>query len=176
MDINSGFIKDGDGLVNLYSNSTTPFSKDDYTLYKNVIESIREAVKKEFQLSQVFLTAPTFLTRLVGNSTWKPQDMHDEYWHPHVDKDNTRHYDYSGLVYLSNYAEDFQGGLFTFIDGNERFNTIEPRKGRLLMFTAGGENLHQAQIVESGVRYLMSMWFTCDSRFEFATFLDRHVA
>ena len=22
--------------------------------------------------------------------------MHDVYWHPHVDKENTKHYDYSG--------------------------------------------------------------------------------
>ena len=24
----------------------------------------------------------------------------DEYWHAHVDKNNTPHYDYSGLLYL----------------------------------------------------------------------------
>ena len=26
--------------------------------------------------------------------------MHDEYWHAHVDKNNTGHYDYSGLLYV----------------------------------------------------------------------------
>lgn len=68
--------------------------------------------------------------------------------HPHVDKDNTPHYDYSGLVYLSNYDQDFTGGLFTFIEAKTaEFNVIEPSEGRLLIFNAGRENLHQVSRV-----------------------------
>lgn len=37
---------------------------------------------------------------------------HDEYWHPHVDRNNTPHYHYSGLLYMSTYKEDFDGGDF----------------------------------------------------------------
>ena len=33
----------------------------------------------------------------------------------------------------------------------------------------------QVQKVESGARLTMSMWFTCDSRREFSTFLDGKV-
>jgi hypothetical protein len=39
---------------------------------------------------------------------------HDEYWHPHVDRNNTPHYHYSGLLYMSTYKEDFEGGI-TFV-------------------------------------------------------------
>ena len=39
--------------------------------------------------------------------------------HPHVDKNNTEHYDYSGLLYLSTHDDDFGGGLFQFLDSEE---------------------------------------------------------
>ena len=45
-----------------------------------------------------------------------------------MDKENTLHYDYSGLVYLSDYDIEFTGGLFSFIDDGQ-FNTIEPAQG-----------------------------------------------
>jgi hypothetical protein len=44
--------------------------------------------------------------------------------------------------------------------------------GRFLMFTSGMENLHEVEQVQSGERFVMSMWFTCDKRREFETFLD----
>ena len=60
----------------------------------------------------------------------------DEYWHAHVDKHNTAHYDYSGLLYLSTYGEDFQGGRLKFIDDGKN-HTVQPRAGRFVMFTSG---------------------------------------
>jgi hypothetical protein len=144
------------------------------------MERIRARVAQEFGLSRLYFTAPTFITRLVGNPAWKPQEMHDEYWHPHVDKENTAHYDYSGLVYLSNSGDDFTGGDLAFIDrdpssGKTVANTVQPRAGRLATFTSGSENVHHARKVETGVRYVMSMWFTCDKTKEFATFMDGKV-
>ena len=38
------------------------------------------------------------------------EGVHDEYWHPHVDGENTQHYHYSGLLYMSSYNVDFTGG------------------------------------------------------------------
>lgn len=29
---------------------------------------------------QVFFTAPTFITRIVGSDSWRPKSVHDEYW------------------------------------------------------------------------------------------------
>lgn len=139
-----------------------------------VIERIRLELIQRFGIGQLYFTAPTFITRIVGNATWSPKDMHDEYWHAHVDKSNTAHYDYSGLVYLSDYNTDFKGGLFGFIDGKRKIK-VEPKKGRLLMFTAGSENLHRAYKVRSGKRYVMSMWFTCNKQRHFPNFLDGKV-
>lgn len=49
---------------------------------------------------------------------------------------------------------------------------IEPRAGRVVIFTAGHENTHYVQQVTSGQRYVLSFWFTCDAHKEFEIFLD----
>ena len=63
-----------------------------------------------------------------------------------MDKNNTAHYDYSGLLYLSEYGKDFEGGLFEFFHDNGRSDTlIEPAPGRLFIFTSGRENPHRVR-------------------------------
>jgi hypothetical protein len=87
--------------------------------------------------------------------------MHDVYWMPHVDKNNTGHYDYSGLLYLSTHGEDFDGGLFDFVelsDESTTESTIPPKAGTLLSFTAGRENPHRVNLVEGGERFVLSFW------------------
>ncbi|KAL4175440.1 hypothetical protein KRP22_000406 [Phytophthora ramorum] len=181
MDINTGFVRDSEGLVNIYQperkipNENKPgvkrFTKKQFNLYRGVVEKIRMALMKEFELEELYFSAPTFITRLMGNESWTPAEIHDEYWHPHVDKENTKHYDYSGLLYLADFGEDFTGGLFSFIDEHTE-TVVEPARGRLMMFTAGSENLHVVRKVETGTRYVLSLWFSCDERKHFHNFLD----
>lgn len=186
-DINSGFLRDAEGLVNVYTgrggSSKMTFSPAQYELYRRVVERIRQHVVDEFNLGSLYFTAPTFITRAVGNASWRPATDHDVYYMPHVDKENTYHYDYSALLYLSDFddddhgqeadggSRDFTGGVFQFIDSDAN-RTVQPRRGRLIVFSAGAENLHQVQKVESGTRIVMSLWFTCDPRKHFANFLD----
>ena len=60
--------------------------------------------------------------------------------------------DYSLLLYLN---DDFEGGAVHF----EHFNyTYQPNKGDLLVFPSGHLYLHEAQLVESGVRYVIVSW------------------
>lgn len=93
--------------------------------------------------------------------------------HPHVDKNNTGHYDFSGLIYLSEFGKDFEGGLFEFFSSDGTVETVvEPAASRLLIFTSGRENPHRVQKVTAGVRYVLSFWFTCHEQFAFANFLD----
>lgn len=133
-----------------------------------------------------------------------------------VDKNNTEHYDYSGLLYLSTgggEGEDFSGGVFDFNDspsaqalapthasydgaaeaayyagdaadtaslatshpGSQHASDVTyvvPRRGRLITFTSGAENLHRVARVTQGERLVLSLWFTCDPAFEFKAFLD----
>jgi len=79
----------------------------------------------------------------------------------HVDKANIASYDYSALIYLSDYGSDFDGGKFAFCDNGRVDHIVEPRKGRLVAFTSGPENLHQVRNVTRGTRYVLAMWFTC---------------
>ena len=130
-----------------------------------------------------------------------------------MDKNNTEHYDYSGLLYLSTEGveEDFTGGVFDFNDSppaqalapthanyrrqaEEKFTSADatssaslsqshpndpaassmtyvlPKRGRLVTFTAGSENLHRVARVLSGERMVLSLWFTCDPAFQFKGF------
>lgn len=105
----------------------------------------------------------------------------DEYWHVHVDRNNTPHYDYSGLLYLNDYGHHFTGGEFYFYDEeppegkevpSDTLHLVEPRRGRMLAFSSGTENTHRVAKVLTGVRYLVAMWFTCDPKREFTAFLD----
>lgn len=68
------------------------------------------------------------------------------------------------MLYLNDYNSDFKGGRFVFVD--EKSNrTIEPRRGRVSMFTSGKENLHYVEKVKSGIRYAMTISFTCDKHY-----------
>ena len=109
VDINSGFVMaPGARLVNLYqTKSKKPFGGEDYELYRSVIRRLKAEVEAAFpRASALYFTAPTFLTRLSGeNATWEASEPHDEYYQWHVDRENTPHYEFSGLLYLSDYEE-----------------------------------------------------------------------
>jgi hypothetical protein len=135
-----------------------------------MFERIRARVMAVNNLTELWFTAPTFVARTIGRLGWQPKDPHDEYWHAHVDKENTFHYDYSGLVYLSTYGDDFEGGEFMFLDKEPQ--TVLPRKGRFITFASGRENPHRFKQVSAGTRYVFSMWFSCDPTKAFKTFLD----
>ena len=82
------------------------------------MERARAEVARAFGVpdAALFLTAPTFVTRIRGAADYVPAEIHDEYWWPHADKLNTAHYDWSGLLYLSEAGLDFDGGDFAFLD------------------------------------------------------------
>ena len=182
MDLNSGFLRDDRGLVNIYEEHrgfpSLNFTKEEFGMYGAIFDRVKRKIMEVHGLDALWFTAPTFVTRLVGNATWRPKSAHDMYWMPHVDKENTEYYDYSGLIYLSTHGKDFEGGEFKFYDGDDetdpgvRAITVLPRAGRLITFTSGQENYHQVQPVRTGVRYTFSMWFTCSSSRHFNTFLD----
>ena len=160
---------------------------------KAIIARLRLEVIRIFNLQKLYFTAPTFITREVGSEVWEPKTMHDEYWHPHVDANNTAHYDYSALVYLSTSSEDFGVEILTFmmrrrvrliahlssmtrtwpiVVTGEPSHTVAPRVGRMITFGSGRENPHRVERVTKGTRYVLSFWFTCDESFKFSNFLD----
>lgn len=165
LDLHSGALSMGKQFVNIYrffgEQIGEVFTQEDFQLYRDVRRRIQETIAQTFGLDSelLFLTKPTFFSRI--NCT-EAKTQHDEYWHPHVDKVTYGSFDYTSLLYLSDYGSDFTGGRFIFMDtdGNK---TVEPRAGRLSFFSSGSENLHRVEKVSSGTRFAITVSFTCDS-------------
>ncbi|CAB1449025.1 unnamed protein product [Pleuronectes platessa] len=164
LDLHSGALSMGRQFVNIYryfgDDIGDVFTKEDFELYRDVRGRIQAVVAETFDLdpSLMYLTKPTFFSRI--NST-EAQTQHDEYWHPHIDKVTYGSFDYTSLLYLSDYGSDFTGGRFIFMDQNGN-RTVEPRAGRVSFFSSGSENLHRVEKVAWGTRYAITVSFTCD--------------
>lgn len=100
---------------------------------------------------------------------------------------NTDHYHFSGLLYMSSHEQDFEGGRLLFYPPGTDMNTaqdkdathiVEPVTGRVAIFSSGAENPHRVERVTRGQRFVLAFWFTCDPAKEFQIFLDgkAHVA
>lgn len=163
LDLHSGALSKGDKFVNIYAyldedNLEKTFNPQDLKFYSTVRQKVHNAIKEQFGIDgkKLYLTHPTFFSRITNTSA---KTQHDEYWHQHIDKIQYVSFDYTSLLYLSDYGTDFTGGRFVF-DNPKSF--IEPKKGRLSFFTSGSENPHRVEEVFSGTRYAITVSFTCD--------------
>ena len=174
IDINTGYIRDSNGLINAFANDNNIFDVADFDHYGRIIKKLKTKVEEVFSIQDVYFTAPTFITHIKGTADWEPQSIHDEYWHLHVDNNNTEHYHYSGLLYLSTINKDFTGGRLKFFNSDEVTleQVIEPKAARLLIFSSGRENPHSFERVTSGNRMVLAFWFTCNKKKQFEIFLD----
>jgi hypothetical protein len=91
LDLNTGYLRDSAGLVNLFeatrpskSDASAPnleseslFQDVDFMLYERIIHKLKGHVQESFggAPGPVYFTAPTFITRLDGNASWKPRGM-----------------------------------------------------------------------------------------------------
>ncbi|XP_051926715.1 urotensin-2 receptor 2 [Hippocampus zosterae] len=164
LDLHSGALSMGPQFVNIYryfgEQIQDVFTQEDFLLYRDVRKRIQTVIAETFGLDQtlMYLTKPTFFSRI--NSTIA-KTQHDEYWHPHIDKVTYGSFDYTSLLYLSDYGSDFNGGRFVFMDQNGN-KTVEPKAGRVSYFSSGSENLHRVEKVTWGTRYAITVSFTCD--------------
>ena len=162
LDLHSGALSHGDNFINLYKTHPNVFSQRDFETYRNIKNRVKAAVAEHFNLDndQLYLSHPTFFSELTSIPA---VTLHDEYWHPHIDKETYPSFHFTSLLYLSDYKRDFTGGRFIFIDESAKANrTIEPREARVSAFTSGVENRHYVEPVTGGTRYALTMGFTCD--------------
>nr|XP_020477654.1 2-oxoglutarate and iron-dependent oxygenase domain-containing protein 3 isoform X2 [Monopterus albus] len=137
----------GASILDLHSGALS-MGKQFVNIYRYFGDQIRDAFTQEdFQLYRINSTAA--------------KTQHDEYWHPHIDKETYGSFDYTSLLYLSDYGYDFTGGRFVFMDQNGN-RTVEPRTGRVSFFSSGSENLHRVEKVTWGTRYAITVSFSCD--------------
>jgi len=162
LDLHSGALSYGDQFINLHAANKKVFNTSDFEVYSKIRNTIQDAIAEEFGIEKkvLFLTKPTFFSRLTNKSA---STKHDEYWHQHIDRVTYGTFFYTSLLYLSNYSVDFTGGRFIFVDNNVN-KTVEPRMGRLSFFTSGSENVHFVERVESGMRFAITVSFTCNKK------------
>ncbi|XP_066942858.1 2-oxoglutarate and iron-dependent oxygenase domain-containing protein 3-like isoform X1 [Macrobrachium rosenbergii] len=164
LDLHSGALSHGSDFINIYKleEAKNIFTTEDFKIYSHVKNKIHGAIADHFGINKdkLYLTHPTFFSRIISAP---PQTVHDEYWHPHVDKETYTSFHYTSLLYLTDYGHSFDGGRFIFIDKDSN-KTVEPRSGRLSAFTSGSENLHYVERVTKGVRYAITVSFTCDPK------------
>lgn len=165
LDLHTGALSKGSSFINIYKlleekGVSNVFTESDFKIYKSVADKIRYAIASQFRVphNKLYLTSPTFFSKMTNKPA---KTIHDEYWHLHVDKETYKSFDYTSLLYLTNYKEDFEGGRFVFVDSNGN-KTIEPRFGRVSFFTSGSENSHYVEKVTDGTRYALTVSFTCD--------------
>jgi hypothetical protein len=72
LDINTGFIRDTNGIENLFMRSESVYSDDDFAHYGEIIRRLKLAVTQTFNITELYFTAPTFITRLDGRPGWEP--------------------------------------------------------------------------------------------------------
>ena len=77
-DVNSGYRLDSDGLVNIYTrtpaDARVKYSSREYNVYSEVFSQIRETIVHGFELEELWFTAPTFITRTTGNTSWSAKN------------------------------------------------------------------------------------------------------
>ena len=89
VDINTGYIRDTNGLSNLFTGKDKIYSDEDFDNYGRIIKKLKSLIEDFFKIRDVYFTAPTFITQIKGSEDWSPTEIHDEYWHLHVDNNNT---------------------------------------------------------------------------------------
>lgn len=175
-DLHSGALTKGTSFIDAYKAMQQDprgqyFTRADFELLVETKERIEALLSDHFNVTGLRLTKPTFFARLDGDHEAKV--MNDEYWHPHVDTIAYGSFAFTGLLYLSEQGDDFQGGDFVFLDGAANY-TVTPVIGRLLLFTSGAENAHQVRRVTRGARTALTIAFTCDAAAAADAFIAPH--
>ena len=85
LDLHSGALSHGDNFINLYKSHPNVFTAKDYETYSAIKNKVKAAVAEHFNLDndQLYLSHPTFFSELTAVPA---VTVHDEYWHPHIDK------------------------------------------------------------------------------------------
>ena len=114
------------------------------------------AVEKAFNTSKLERVGE-LLTRISAEPDGAREVGGARYWAEREDAYSD--YDYYAAIYYEEGGDQFDGGEVSFADGD----VVVPRRGMLLMFSAGEENDHRVSRVTRGARTALMLWFKCPS-------------
>ena len=123
-----------------------------------VVDSVlaESAVEKAFNTSKLERVGE-LLTRISAEPDGARETGGARYWAEREDAYSD--YDYYAAIYYEEGGDQFDGGAVNFSDGD----VVVPRRGMLLMFSAGDENDNRVSRVTRGARTALMLWFKCPS-------------
>lgn len=140
------------------------FSDNDIKIILNLKTKIIKHLSEKFGIKKFYTTKPIFFSKLNNQEPILP---HDIYWNRHTDKNIFKSTQFIAHVQLSTYLLEFKGGRFNFINtDNYTMTSIQPKLGRILFYTSGGENEYYIERVEYGESLSLTIPFTCNSQLE----------
>jgi hypothetical protein len=158
-DIASGAVTYSDKFINTYKLGKSLVSADEKKVLQSTYATIEQKISELFECRGLYLAAPSFFSRIQGGN-FEVTSPNQEYYHEHVDELQYGSFDYTALVYLSSFQQDFTGGEFSF---NGQYPLlVQPKKGRFSTFTSSSENPHQVHKVLNGTRLAFTVAFTCN--------------
>lgn len=165
-DIASGTVSMQHSFANIYklakyNHTNKLFNQTHMDVYNHVVDRIVHTIYDEFNVSKLYLTSPSFISRI---TSLPALSLNDEYWHTHIDTQQYKSFVYTALIYLNTHNHDYTGGEFIFesTSDNDVHLRVLPSTGKLLVFSSGAENPHHVNRVHDGVRYAMTIAFTND--------------
>jgi hypothetical protein len=174
LDLHKGALSLGEHFVDVYrvlEHRQRRLQRAHVELLRRVKDRVAAEIEQRFGVRGVLLTSPSFFSRINAR---EPRTPHDEYFHEHVDRLQYGSFVYTALLYLNDQGRDYDGGTFTFVDADDARNvTVTPRRGMLNAFTSGAENVHRVNRVTRGVRYALTIAFTCSKEFAVEHFMPR---
>lgn len=84
----------------------------------------------------------------------------------HYDKEMYKNVHYTVVIFLSNYKRNFNGGRFMFVEYEKKKrknHIVDPKAGRVLVYSAGAENTHILENVVNGQLVSLTLSFTCNN-------------
>ena len=168
LDLASGALSYKDKFIDVWAAFNTSgqraFRRQDLIVYKTITDRVRALVERTFAVRGLHLTSPCFFSQISGDKA--PTTMNDEYWHRHIDTQQYGSFVYTALLYLTDYGADFDGGELHFLarggaPAEAPVDSVRPRRGRVVLFTSGGEHPHRVTQVTRGTRLTLTIPFTC---------------
>lgn len=152
-------------------------------LYLNASRKVKEVLAEQFNLEKELYFSFTHLVCRTAKEGM--QDERKDLSHP-VHSDNCylnetlgecikqppafTWRDYSAILYLN---DEFEGGQFFFAHSPKDLSPqhyVIPKCGRMVGFSAGGENMHGVKAITKGKRCVVALWFTHDLKYKELSF------
>lgn len=138
-----------------FDGRTIPFTQIQDSMTKRLVNKFRFDATMQAVVTYGDKVYPDY-TDLVYWPTGMKMDVHSDAYFPDGKPGKFPWRKYSGVLYLN---DDYQGGLTYF--PNQKVS-INPEKGKLVLFPSDFEHPHGVSMVADGERYTMPIWFTED--------------